>query len=144
MNVPDFPIFPRFRSRSTFGFGHLPIWRNCLRAPHGVAVVDQVPGQRIRLVITHSRGTRTTYNWRTRMRFSAGTKLGTYEIIAPLGAGGMGEVYRPRDLELKREIAIKVLPEAFVAEPDRVARFQREAEILATLNHPHIAAIHDV
>ena len=73
---------------------------------------------------------------------SAGTKLGSYDIIAPLGAGGMGEVYRARDTKLKREVAIKVLPEAFAQDPDRLARFQREAELLATLNHPNIAAIY--
>ncbi len=77
------------------------------------------------------------------MTFSAGTKLGTYEIVGPLGAGGMGEVYRARDSKLKREVAIKVLPLAFSRDAERVARFQREAEVLASLNHPHIAAIHD-
>src|SRR5438477_7895699 len=76
------------------------------------------------------------------MTFSAGTKLGTYEIVRPLGAGGMGEVYRARDSKLKREIAIKVLPDAFVQEAARVSLFHREAEVLASLNHRHIAAIH--
>ena len=78
------------------------------------------------------------------MTFSTGTKLGTYEIVGPLGAGGMGEVYRARDSRLKREVAIKVLPDAFSRDAERVARFQREAEILASLNHPHIAAIYDL
>jgi serine/threonine protein kinase len=78
------------------------------------------------------------------MPFSAGTKLGTYEIVGPLGAGGMGEVYRARDSKLKREVAIKVLPDAFARDAERVARFQREAEVLASLNHPHIAAIYDL
>src|SRR5262245_7705787 len=78
------------------------------------------------------------------MTVRAGTKLGTYEIIGPLGAGGMGEVYRARDSKLKREVAIKVLPDEFARDSDRVSRFQREAEVLASLNHPHIASIHDV
>jgi eukaryotic-like serine/threonine-protein kinase len=78
------------------------------------------------------------------MTFTTGTKLGTYEIVGPLGSGGMGEVYRARDSKLKREVAIKILPEAFSRDADRVARFQREAEVLASLNHPHIAAIHDL
>jgi Tol biopolymer transport system component len=78
------------------------------------------------------------------MKFSSGTKLGTYEIVGPLGAGGMGEVYRARDSKLKREVAIKILPDAFARSAERVSRFQREAEVLASLNHPHIAAIHDL
>jgi len=72
----------------------------------------------------------------------SGSRLGPYEIVAPLGAGGMGEVYRARDTRLKREVAIKVLPDAFARDPDRLARFQREAETLATLNHPNIAAVY--
>src|SRR5262245_4462232 len=75
---------------------------------------------------------------------NAGTTLGTYEIIELLGKGGMGEVYRARDTKLKREVAIKILPEEFSRDTDRVARFQREAEVLASLNHPNIASIHDV
>jgi len=73
-----------------------------------------------------------------------GTKLGSYEITAPIGTGGMGEVYRARDMKLKREVAIKTLPEEFSRNPERVARFQREAEILASLNHPNIATIYDL
>src|SRR5213593_2331491 len=76
------------------------------------------------------------------MTLKTGTKLGTYEIVGPLGVGGMGEVYRAKDSKLKREIAIKVLPEAFSQDAERLARFQREAEVLASLNHPHIAAIY--
>ena len=71
-----------------------------------------------------------------------GTCLGAYEITALLGEGGMGEVYRARDTRLKRQVAIKVLPSAVGADPDRLARFQREAELLASLNHPNIAAIY--
>jgi eukaryotic-like serine/threonine-protein kinase len=73
---------------------------------------------------------------------SPGTALGSYQIVAALGAGGMGEVYRARDTKLGRDVAVKILPEAFAADPDRVARFQREAQALAALNHPNIAAIH--
>jgi serine/threonine protein kinase len=72
----------------------------------------------------------------------AGALLGPYEIVAPLGAGGMGEVYRARDAKLGREVAIKILPELFAADPDRAARFEREAKTLASLNHPHIAQIY--
>src|SRR5262245_46063689 len=78
------------------------------------------------------------------MTFKTGTKLGSYEIVEPLGAGGMGEVYRAKDSKLKREVAIKVLPDAFSHDAERVSRFQREAEVLASLNHPHIAAIYDI
>ena len=78
------------------------------------------------------------------MRLSAGTRFGTYEILAPLGAGGMGEVYRARDTRLKRDVAIKVLQGAWVDVGDRLARFEREAELLAALNHPNIAAIYGI
>ena len=76
------------------------------------------------------------------MAFSAGTRFGAFEILSPLGAGGMGEVYRARDLKLNREVALKVLPEAFTADSDRLARFTREAQVLASLNHSNIGAIH--
>jgi serine/threonine protein kinase len=76
------------------------------------------------------------------MRLSLGDKLGSYEILAPLGVGGMGEVYRAKDTRLKREVAVKVLPEAFAHDSGRMARFQREAEVLAALNHPNIAQIY--
>src|SRR4051794_6488699 len=76
------------------------------------------------------------------MPLASGTNLGCYEIVSLIGAGGMGEVYRARDVRLKREVAVKVLPEAFAVDPDRMARFQREAELLATLNHPNIACIY--
>ena len=72
----------------------------------------------------------------------SGTRLGPYEVLAPLGAGGMGEVYRATDSRLKRQVAIKMLPATLAADPDRLARFQREAEVLASLNHPHIAAVY--
>jgi Tol biopolymer transport system component len=75
---------------------------------------------------------------------AVGTRLGPYEILAPIGAGGMGEVYRASDTTLKREVALKVLPDAFAHDPDRMARFQREAEVLASLNHPNIAHIYGV
>jgi serine/threonine protein kinase len=76
------------------------------------------------------------------MALAAGVRLGPYEIHSAIGAGGMGEVYRARDGRLKRDVAIKILPEAFATDPDRLARFQREAEVLASLNHSNIAAIH--
>jgi eukaryotic-like serine/threonine-protein kinase len=75
---------------------------------------------------------------------AAGTRLGPYEIVAPIGAGGMGEVYRARDSRLSRDVAIKVLPEALVRDGARLTRFRREAQVLASLNHPHIAAIYGV
>src|SRR5688572_6405703 len=71
-----------------------------------------------------------------------GRQIGSYRILARLGAGGMGEVYRARDTALRRDVAIKVLPPAFVLDPDRLARFEREARMLAALNHPHIGAIY--
>ncbi len=76
------------------------------------------------------------------MPLIAGASLGPYQILALLGAGGMGEVYRARDTKLNRDVALKVLPEGFVADPERVARFHREAQLLASLNHPNVAAIH--
>ena len=76
------------------------------------------------------------------MPLIAGARLGPYEIVSALGAGGIGEIYRARDTRLKREVALKVLPDAFSQDPDRLARFQREAELLATLNHPNIAAVY--
>jgi serine/threonine-protein kinase len=78
------------------------------------------------------------------MALTIGTQLGSHEITALIGKGGMGEVYRARDLKLKREVAIKILPEEFARDPERISRFQREAELLASLNHPNIAAIYDV
>jgi Tol biopolymer transport system component len=76
------------------------------------------------------------------MALTPGTRLGPYEIVAPLGEGGMGEVYRATDTTLKRDVAIKVLPDALAHDTERLARFEREAQILASLNHPHIAHIH--
>src|SRR6204780_4913326 len=78
------------------------------------------------------------------MALTAGTRLGPYEILAPIGAGGMGEVYRAKDTKLKRDVALKVLPDSFASDPERMARFQREAEVLAALNHPNIAQIYGV
>ncbi|HEY4362734.1 MAG TPA: serine/threonine-protein kinase [Bryobacteraceae bacterium] len=76
------------------------------------------------------------------MPLTPGEKLAHYEVLSPLGAGGMGEVYRARDTQLDRDAAIKVLPRALAADPDRLARFDREAKILAALNHPNIAVIY--
>ena len=78
------------------------------------------------------------------MTLAPGTKLGHYEIHSQLGVGGMGEVYRARDSRLNRDVAIKILPQAFLLDPERLARFQREAQVLASLNHPNIAAIYGV
>jgi eukaryotic-like serine/threonine-protein kinase len=76
------------------------------------------------------------------MSLPPGMRLGVYEVTAAIGQGGMGEVYRARDTRLKRDVALKILPESFASDPGRLARFQREAEVLASLNHPNIAAIH--
>jgi len=76
------------------------------------------------------------------MAIQPGTHLGPYEILSAIGAGGMGEVYRARDSKLVRDVAIKVLPEVFAHDADRMARFQREATVLASLNHPNIATIY--
>jgi eukaryotic-like serine/threonine-protein kinase len=76
------------------------------------------------------------------LALTPGTRLGVYEVTAQIGVGGMGEVYRATDTRLKRQVALKILPSSLAADPDRLARFQREAEILASLNHPHIAAIY--
>jgi eukaryotic-like serine/threonine-protein kinase len=76
------------------------------------------------------------------MSIPTGTRLGSYEILATLGAGGMGEVYRARDTKLDRDVAIKILSPAFAGDADRLALFEREAKMLAALNHPHIAQIY--
>src|SRR5438552_14808664 len=78
------------------------------------------------------------------MSLQIGEQLGSYEITSLLGKGGMGEVYRARDLKLKRDVAIKILPDEFSRDHDRLVRFQREAEVLASLNHPNIGAIYDI
>src|SRR5262249_40598332 len=78
------------------------------------------------------------------MPLTAGTRVGFYEVLTPIGAGGMGEVYRARDPRLGREVALKILSDAFGSEPDRLTRFEREAKTLASLNHPHIAHIYGV
>ena len=78
------------------------------------------------------------------MALTPGTRFGPYEITSALGAGGMGEVYRAKDHDLKREVAIKVLPPGVASDPERLARLRREAEVLAALNHPHIAQIHGI
>jgi serine/threonine protein kinase len=78
------------------------------------------------------------------MGLSPGTRFGAFEILDAIGAGGMGEVYRARDTKLKRDVAIKVLPEAVGGDSNRAARFHREAELLAALNHPNIAAVYGI
>src|SRR5271169_3415602 len=89
-------------------------------------------GARIRIII------------RLTMPLAPGTKLDGYEILAPLGAGGMGEVYRARDLGLKREVAIKILPAFVTQDSDRLRRFEQEAQAAAALNHPNILAVHQM
>src|SRR5262245_30725555 len=78
------------------------------------------------------------------MSLASGTRLGPYEIVAPLGAGGMGEVYRARDTRLHREIAIKILPPASASDPTQLERFRREARAVAALTHPNIVTVHSV
>src|SRR5580765_646352 len=78
------------------------------------------------------------------MDLTTGTRLGAYEILAPLGAGGMGEVYRARDTRLGREVAIKVLPAALARDPDHLARFEREARSVAALTHPNVVVLYSV
>ena len=78
------------------------------------------------------------------MSLSPGVRLGSYEATARIGAGGMGEVYQARDTKLDRDVALKVLPDAFTADPDRLARFEREAKVLASLNHPNIGHIYEL
>ncbi len=76
------------------------------------------------------------------MPLSPGTTLGPYQVTAKIGEGGMGEVWQARDTTLDRDVALKVLPEAFTSDPDRLARFEREAKVLASLNHPNIGSIY--
>ena len=78
------------------------------------------------------------------MSLSPGTRLGSYEVTALIGQGGMGEVYRARDTKLNRNVALKVLPDAFATHQDRLGRFKREAQVLASLSHPNIASIYDL
>src|ERR1700740_639129 len=78
------------------------------------------------------------------MGLTTGTKLGPYEIQSPLGAGGMGEVYRARDTRLERTVAIKILPAQFSSDPVRKQRFEREAKTISSLNHPHICVLYDI
>ena len=76
------------------------------------------------------------------MALVVGHRLGPYDVLSALGAGGMGEVYKARDTKLNRDVALKILPEAFALDADRIARFKREAQVLASLNHPNIGAIY--
>src|SRR5437588_1438485 len=78
------------------------------------------------------------------MVLAPGTRLGPYEVVAPLGAGGMGEVYRARDARLERDVAIKILPQHLSSDPDLKARFEREARSISSLSHPHICHLYDI
>ena len=91
-----------------------------------------------------SNGPAVLQSRRLPMALASGARLGPYEILSAIGAGGMGEVYRARDARLDRTVAIKVLPPEFSADPDRLARFQREAKTIAGLSHPHICTLHDI
>jgi len=84
------------------------------------------------------------YNPQQRLALVPGTRVGVYEITAPIGEGGMGQVYRARDTRLNRDVAFKILPDAFASNPDRLVRFTREAQTLASLNHSNIAAIYGI
>src|ERR1700687_351738 len=100
-----------------------------------------------RIRATRPRRPRTSlaphYTSGNNMPLGAGVRLGPYEIVTPLGAGGMGEVYRARDKKLDRDVAIKVLPESVASDPDSLARFEREAKAVAALSHPNILSIFD-
>src|SRR5437870_7937704 len=78
------------------------------------------------------------------MALGPGTRLGPYELLSPIGSGAMGDVYRARDTRLTRDVAIKVLPAVFARDPDRLARFEREARAVAAINHPNILSVHDI
>src|SRR5213082_664514 len=78
------------------------------------------------------------------MSLAPGARLGPYEVVSAIGAGGMGEVYRARDTRLNRDVAIKILPEGFAQDAERLRRFEQEARVVATLNHPNILAIYDI
>ena len=78
------------------------------------------------------------------MALEVGSRLAHYDVTAKIGEGGMGRVYQATDTKLNRDVALKVLPEAFATDPDRLARFQRKAQVLASLNHPNIAQIHGI
>jgi Tol biopolymer transport system component len=97
----------------------------------------------MRAPAVHIRTLAGAYN-RAPLSLTSGTRLGPYEIVAPIGAGGMGEVYKATDTRLNRTVAIKVLPRGFAADPERRQRFEREARLVASLSHPHICALHDV
>src|SRR6516225_2261252 len=100
------------------------------------------PLESTRLLITNARSRARRYNpTHFHVTLNPGMRLGPYEIVAPLGVGGMGEVYRATDTNLRRQVAIKVLPVSVAADADRLARFHREAEVLAALNHPNIAHV---
>src|SRR6266511_2950374 len=108
-------------------------------APSGITPRKSRPGSRSGIP-----GRRPLCSNRTNVTLSAGTRLGSYEVLAPLGAGGMGEVYRARDARLSREVALKVLPEEVSADRDRLARVEEEARAASALNHPNIVTIYDI
>ena len=130
-----------------YALGHRPqAGRAASQAPRGSSSPLCCISRPSRLILRHfheAAGIRRLYLAEPQLvPLQAGARLGPYEILSLLGAGGMGEVYRARDTRLKRDVAVKVLPATFAGDPDRLARFQREAELLAVLNHPSIAAIY--
>ena len=99
---------------------------------------EKIRGGICRVIIARADSGRETIT----MSIGRGTRIGPYEVLSPLGEGGMGVVFRALDTRLQREVALKLLPDHFADDPERLARFQREAQVLATLNHPNIAQIH--
>ena len=109
-----------------------------------IAAVEVVSGDAVGLDVANGGDGRGNGALRPGAGLRAPAPAGAYRILEPIGAGGMGEVYRAEDLVLKRKVALKVLPAAVAGDPDRLARFRREAEVLASLNHPHICTLHAI
>ena len=129
-------------------------WQKCVifrqisrllrRGTEGCADANNVGTRRELPTDFHASGPSASYNPPTPLTvaLTPGTRLGAYEILTLIGSGGMGEVYRAKDTKLGRDVALKILPVSFTNDPERVARFRREAQVLASLNHPHVAQIY--
>ena len=113
------------------------------RQPVGLGITSEIPPDPPARTCAEEIAAATGYT-SLAMALSSGHRLGQYEVLSLLGAGGMGEVYRARDTKLVRDVALKVLPEVFARDPERIARFKREAQVLASLNHPHIGSIYGI